>query len=75
MSKHSGFLHSWKRGSMNFFNFFDSFIIRFLWKSFFHIVLDYHFMKTACLGKFLFLSYEPKRPQPIKSLDFSNLIS
>ena len=46
---------------MNFLNFFESFVIGFLSKYFFNIVLDYHFVKTTCLGKFLSLICEPKR--------------
>ena len=49
----------------------ESFILRFLWKCFvFYNVLDYHFVKTASLGKFFVWVMNQKG-----SLHFSSLIS
>ena len=51
-------------GPMNFLKFLKSFFIRVFSNEetfFLNIGLDDHFVEIACLGKFLFLSCEPKR--------------
>ena len=54
---------------MKFLNLFER-SLDFSENGFFNFALDHHFDKTACFGKFLFLIYELKKPQPIRSPNF-----